>query len=82
MVDVVFDEPQLSPISARKSDGFLVMLLVRSGIAKSVASARVILLATGLICFSAALFLFLRTVNEPPLNTQRVIPPGFENQQS
>lgn len=82
MVDVVFDEQPIAPISARKSEGFLVMFLVRNGLVKSVAGARMVLLLTGLVCFSLAIFLFLRTVQEPPLNTQKVIPPGFAGAQS
>ncbi len=80
MVDVVFDEQPIAPISARKSEGFLVMFLVRNGIAGSVGSARVMLMVTGLICFSLAAVVFFKTVNEPPLNTQKVIPPGFAGQ--
>lgn len=82
MVDVVFDEQPITPISARKSEGALVMFLVRSGLARSVGSARAILLTTVLVCFVLATFLFLKTVQEPPLNTQKVIPPGFSQSQS
>ncbi len=80
MVDVVFDEQPIAPIPVRKSEGVLVLFLVRHGIARSVGSARLMLLMTGLVCFSVAAFLFFKTVQEPPLNTQKVIPPGFAGQ--
>lgn len=80
MVDVVFDEQPIVPISTRKSEGFLVTFLVQHGIVRSVGSARLILMLSGLIFFSLAASLFFKTVNEPPLNTQKVIPPGFASQ--
>jgi hypothetical protein len=82
MVDVVFDEQPMTPISARKTEGFFVTYLVHHGIAKTTEGARVILMIVGLICFSLATLLFFRTVNEPPLNVDKVIPPGFSQTQS
>jgi len=79
MVDVVFENDDLTPISPTK-DGAFVTFLVSRGLVKSAAGARVILILVGLICFSIAAALFFRNVNEPPLNTQKVIPPGFQSQ--
>ena len=79
MVDVVFEEDPIAPISATK-EGPIVMFLVHHGIVRSATGARVLLMLTGLVCFSLAAVVFFKTVNEPPLNTQKVIPPGFQSQ--
>ena len=77
MVDVVFYEKPMAPIPSKKSESVLVMFLINRGIVSSEATARFILLLVGLICFTLASIIFIKNINEPPLNTQKVIPPGF-----
>ncbi|MCR4274736.1 MAG: hypothetical protein NUW02_01670 [Candidatus Campbellbacteria bacterium] len=73
--DVIFDERSMSSVVLQGQRSPLVSLLIKSGLVHSEVTARVTLLASGAVFITLALFIFLRTVNDPGINPERDIPP-------
>ncbi len=73
--DVIFEEGPGTTVVFQNKQSPLVSFLLKIGIVKSEAAAHAILLTGGAVCISLAIFIFLRTVNEPGINPERDIPP-------
>ena len=73
--DVIFDEGPTTSVVFRNQQSSLVSFLLKSGLVKSEVMARTTLLASGAVFITLALFIFLKTVNDPGINPERDIPP-------
>ena len=73
--DVIFDEGPVTSVVFQSQQSSLVSFLLKSGLVKSEVMARTTLLVSGAIFITLALFIFLKTVNDPGINPERDIPP-------
>lgn len=74
--DVIFNEDPITTTSLGAKQGPFVKFLLRTGIVKTEGAAKAVLLVTGLVSFSLAVLIFVRTVNEEPINPNKHIPPS------
>lgn len=73
--DVIFDEGPTTSVVFQSQQSPLISFLLKSGLVKSEVMARTTLLASGGVFITLALFIFLKTVNDPGINPERDIPP-------